>query len=75
MICIPSETLLDKTSFPCASGYQLMLDSGLEIGLLPTSPLSTGNPSVQIVHVVTVTLSLCVLVLLCLESLKLLKEP
>ena len=45
VVCFPSETPLEKTKFSFASGYQLEIASGLGMGRVSTSPLSTGTPS------------------------------
>jgi hypothetical protein len=76
MICEPSEIPLYNTNFSFTSGYQLKIDNGLEIGLVSTSPLSTRNPSDSVCACCNSYCEpICVPVLLCLESLKLLKEP
>lgn len=45
VVYIPSETSLEKTIFSFANGYQLMIASELGMGLVSTSPLSSGSPS------------------------------
>ena len=45
MHCILNRTPLGKTNSSFVSSYQLVVASGLWVGLVPTSPLSSRTPS------------------------------
>ena len=71
MICVPTETPLEKIKFSFVCGYQLEIGSELGVGLGYTLPLRAGTPSdlnlCRAVNVATVSethnicLSVCVL--------------